>query len=157
MATMEHLDKKLIRDQLNRKLKLFRPLLELRAPSTGWIRAIRESLGMTLKELGHRVGLDKSRLSRIEKAETTGEIKISTLEKVAEGLGMRFVYGFASEDDLEVMVRQQAEKIARERLKRVGHSMDLEDQGLVKEEQEKALENLIERIIIEQPKNFWDR
>lgn len=152
---MNYWDKKLVREQLDKKLAKIRPILELPVPSGGWIKAIRESLGMTLNELGDKVGLSKSRISRIESAETTGEIKISTLENVAKGLGVKFVYGFVPEKDLEDMVSEQAKKIAQERLDRINHSMKLEEQGLKEEEQEKALNDLTEQILVEEPKNFW--
>lgn len=152
---MNYWDKKLVREQLDKKLAKIRPILELPVPSGGWIKAIRESLGMTLNELGDKVGLSKSRISRIESAETTGEIKISTLENVAKGLGVKFVYGFVPEKDLEDMVSEQAKKIAQERLDRINHSMKLEEQGLNEEEQEKALNDLTEQILVEEPKNFW--
>lgn len=75
---------------------------------------------------------------------------------MADGLGVKFVYGFVPEHDLEEIVRQQAMKIAKKRLSRVDHSMKLELQGVSEEEQEKALKDLIDQILIEEPKNFWD-
>ena len=153
---MNYWDKKLIRSQLNAKLMKVKSLLKLEIPSGGWVKAIRESLGMTLEELGNRVGLDKSRVSRIEQAETTGEIKISTLEKIAEGLEMTFVYGFAPKKDLEDIVREQAKKIAIKRMNRIDHSMKLEDQELENKEKREVLNDLVDQILIEEPRNFWN-
>jgi predicted DNA-binding mobile mystery protein A len=153
---MNYWDKKLIRKQLDKKLKKLKPLLKMAVPSGGWINAIREGLGMTLEELGNRVGLDRARVYRIEEAEANGDIKLSTLKKMADGLGVKFVYGFVPEHDLEEIVRQQAMKIAKKRLSRVDHSMKLELQGVTEEEQEKALKDLIDQILIEEPRNFWD-
>lgn len=153
---MNYWDKKLIRTQLDKKLKKLRPLLHVAMPSGGWINAIRDGLGMTLEELGNRVGLDRARVYRIEEAEANGDVRLSTLKKMADGLGVKFVYGFVPEHDLEEIVRQQAMKIAKKRLSRVDHSMKLELQGVSEEEQEKALKDLIDQILIEEPKNFWD-
>ena len=154
---MNYWDKKLIRKQLDKKLKKLEPLLKMTVPSKGWVNAIREGLGMTLEELGSRVGLDRSRVYRIEQAEASGDIKLSTLQKMAEGLGVKFVYGFVPEDELENIVRDQAKKIAKERLSRIDHSMKLELQGVPEEEQEEALNDLIDKILIEEPKKFWDQ
>lgn len=154
---MNYWDKKLIRKQLDKKLEKLEPLLKMTVPSKGWVNAIREGLGMTLEELGSRVGLDRSRVYRIEQAEASGDIKLSTLQKMAEGLGVKFVYGFVPEDELENIVRDQAKKIAKERLSRIDHSMKLELQGVPDEEQEEALNDLIDKILIEEPKKFWDQ
>lgn len=154
---MNYWDKKLMRKQLDKKLKKLKPLLKLAVPSGGWINAIREGLGMTLEELGSRVGLDRARVYRIEEAEVHGDLKLSTLKKMADGLGVKFVYGFVPEQDLEEIVREQARKIAKKRLSRIDHSMKLELQGVSGEEQKEALNDLMDKILIEEPKNFWDQ
>lgn len=154
---MNYWDKKLLRKQLDKKLKKLKPLLKMTVPSGGWINTIREGLGMTLEELGGRVNLDRSRVYRIEEAEANGDIKLSTLKKMANGLGVKFVYGFVPEHDLEEIVRQQAMKIAKERLSRVDHSMKLESQEVSEEEQKEALNDLIDKIMVEEPKTFWDQ
>ncbi|HLR32731.1 MAG TPA: mobile mystery protein A [Fodinibius sp.] len=154
---MNYWDKKLIRKQLDKKLKKLKPLLKITTPSGGWIHAIREGLGMTLEELGNRIGLDRSRVYRIEQAEVHGDLKLSTLEKMADGLGVKFVYGFVPERNLEKIVREQARKIARKRLNRIDHSMKLELQGVPDEEQEEALNDLIDKILIEESQSFWDQ
>lgn len=120
------------------------------------MRSIREASGITLEDLGHRVRLDKSRVYRIEQSEPNGDIKLSTLKKMAEGLGMTFVYGFVSKDSLEQKMKEQARTIAVKRLGRIDHSMKLEEQGLLKEDQESSLNDLIDQILIEKRKNFWD-
>ncbi len=152
---MNYWDKKLIREQLNKKLNKLKSLKKLTIPSGGWIRAIRKSLGMTTYELAERAGIDQSRISRIEAAESKGEIKLSTLKNIADALEMRFVYGFVPLEDLEDMVRKQARKIALKRMERINHSMKLEQQDLDDEERKKALEDMIEKILVEDPQNFW--
>ena len=103
------------------------------------------------------VGLDRPRIYRIEQAEVNGDVKLSTLQKMADGLGVKFVYGFVPEQELEEMVRDQARKIAKKRLSRVDHSMKLELQGVSEKEQEEALNDLIDKILIEESKNFWNQ
>lgn len=154
---MNYWDKKLIRKQLDKKLSKLKPLLKMAVPSGGWIKSIRKGLGLTLEELGSRVGLDRARVYRIEQAEVNGDVQLSTLQKMADGLGVKFVYGFVPEKDLEEIVREQAKKIAKKRLSRIDHSMKLELQGVSDEEQEKELNDLIDKILIEEPKNFWDQ
>lgn len=152
---MNYWDLKLMREQLNEKLSKFRGLNEVSPPS-GWIRIIREALGMSTKQLAKRANLDQSRISRIEIAEQSGELKLSTLNKVAEALNMQLVYAFVPKSDLENMVRDQARKRAIQKLKKLNHTMRLEQQELSDIEKEKALNNMIEKILMEEQKKIWD-
>lgn len=153
---MNYWNKKLIREQLDKKLTILKDL-DLSGTSGGsWIRMIREALGMTTKQMAAKTGFDQSRISRLENAEKVGSLKLSSLQKIASGMGMRFVYGFVADRTLEQMVKDQAEKIVRRRLKRLEDTMSLELQGLSDEEKQRALKDMIEKILIEGPKDFWD-
>jgi predicted DNA-binding mobile mystery protein A len=154
---MTYWDKKLIRDQLDKRLDGLVALSDSPIPGTGWIKTLREALAMSTKQLGKRVGIDQSRISRLEKAEADGDLKLSSLKKVAEGLDMKFVYGFVPKERLEKMVQEQAKKIALKRMAKVNHTMRLEEQELSEEQKEQALEDLIQKILLEEPKDFWDQ
>lgn len=154
---MTYWDKKLMREQMDRKLKKLSVLLSPELPENGWIKIIREALGMSGKDLGKRTGLDQSRISRLETAELSGDAKLSSLRKVAEGLNMKFVYGFVPKDSLEMMVREQARKIAQERMSKTSHTMLLEAQELSNEEKARMFDDLVQKVLIEQPKDFWDQ
>ena len=153
---MRYWDKKVVREQLDKKLDSLKAFASSGVPKQGWIKTVREALGLSARQLGEKAGIDQSRISRLESAEKDGSLKLSSLQKIAKGLNMRFVYGFVSEDTLEEMVRAQAKKIALKKLKRLNNTMRLEKQGLSSEEQKKALEDMIEQILIDQPKDFWD-
>jgi predicted DNA-binding mobile mystery protein A len=151
---MSHWDKKLIREQLDKKLDNLKSTPPI--PSTGWIKAIREALGMTTAQLAKRVSVNQSRITHIEQAEMEETLKLSTLNKVAEGLGMKFVYGFVPKDSLEATVRSQAQKLALKRMDRLDHTMRLELQNLSNAEKEKAIDDMVDRILIEGDKELWE-
>lgn len=153
---MGYWERKLIRQQIDSKLMQMKELGQLKADS-GWIKLIREALGMTTTQLGKRAGIDQSRITRLEKAETEGDLKLSSLKKMAEGLDMQFVYAFVPKTSLETMVQEQAMKIALKRMQKVSHTMKLEDQELSETEKAKVLEDLVQKILIEEPKDFWDQ
>lgn len=153
---MGYWERKLIRQQIDSKLMQIKELRQVNADS-GWIKLIREALGMTTTQLGKRAGIDQSRITRLEKAETEGDLKLSSLKKMAEGLDMQFVYAFVPKTSLESMVQEQAMKIALKRMKKVSHTMKLEDQELSEKEKAKVLEDLVQKILIEEPKDFWDQ
>jgi len=151
---MSYWDRKLVRQQLDAKLNQLKGL-SLSKSEAGWIKLIREALGMSTKQLGKRVGIDQSRITRLENAETEGDLKLSSLKRIAEGLDMQFVYAFVPKTSLEDMVQTQAKKIAKKRMNKVTHTMRLEDQELSKEDKEKAMEDLVQKILIDEPKDFW--
>ncbi len=151
---MTYWDKKLIREQLDKRLT--NRLIPLLYSEQGWIKLVREALGMSTTQLAKRVGIDQSRISRLENNEAAGDLKLSSMKKIADGLGMKFVYAFIPADSLEAMVQQQARKVARKQLSIVNHTMRLEDQELSTEEKAKAFDDLVQKILIDDPKDFWD-
>lgn len=153
---MNYWNRKLIREQVDKKLNVLRQFYHLGMPDCGWIKTVREALGMTTRQMADRTGFDQSRISRLENAEPQGNLKLASLQKIARGMGMRFVYGFVPETSLEQMTRDQAERIAKKRLKRLGDTMALEAQGLSPDEKQAALNDRIEKILIEESRDFWD-
>lgn len=153
---MDYWDRKVIRQQLDKQFEALKGLASS-APQQGWIKTIRDALGLSASQLGKKAGIDQSRISRLENAEKSGNLKLSSLQKIAKGLNMRFVYGFVAETTLETMVQEQARRIAVKRLKTLDNTMRLEKQGLPEEEKKKALDDMIEKILIDNPKDFWDQ
>lgn len=152
---MDYWNMKLIREQLDQKLSPYKLLLSPTLPEKGWIRMMREALGMTTADLAKRTGIQQASLWRIENAELNGEFKLSTMRRIAEGLNMKFVYALMPESSLEAMVQEQAKKIARERLRRLETTMRLENQELSSEEQLKALKDMIDKLLIDESKDLW--
>ena len=68
---------------------------------------------------------------------------------------MKFIYGFVSKEGLESMVREQARRIAIQRLGRLDRTMRLEQQGLSEEDKKAALEDMVDRILLEEEKELW--
>jgi predicted DNA-binding mobile mystery protein A len=153
---MNYWNQKILREQLDSKLNLLKPFAAVNFEK-GWVKTIREALGMSTTQLAKKVGIDQSRISRLENAETEKDLKLSSLKKIAEGLDMKFVYGFVPKESLETMMQEQARKIAIKRLGKVSHTMKVEDQELTDMQKANALEDLVQRILIEEPKNFWDK
>jgi predicted DNA-binding mobile mystery protein A len=56
-------------------------------PATGWIKAIREALGMSAVELARRLGVGVPTVTRMELSEAEDRITLSTLRRAAEAMG----------------------------------------------------------------------
>ena len=61
-------------------------------PPKGWIRAIRDAVGMTGGQLASRLGIRPQTVAALEKSEAAGSIQLSTLRRVAEAMDCTLVY-----------------------------------------------------------------
>ncbi|MGV8123865.1 MAG: mobile mystery protein A [Candidatus Xenobiia bacterium LiM19] len=146
----------LIREQTSEKLKKLKPLSHVTIPIQGWIRSIRKSLGMNTRQLAERLEIKRQRVSEIEKNEVSGNLTVETLKRVAEALDCKLVYALIPNTSLENTVKNQAGLIVKKRMKRVSHTMALERQGLSLEQEQKAISDAVENILLEAPESIWD-
>ncbi|MEA1979200.1 MAG: mobile mystery protein A [Chloroflexota bacterium] len=147
---------KLVRKQLNKTLLEFRPILGITIPPKGWIRAIRDSLGMSGRQLAGRLGVTRQRVSEIERGELPGSVTLKSMRKVADCLDCVFVYAFVPQTSLEHTVHDRAKQVAEERLQRASQLMLLEGQELNEDDELDALSDMIEEMIETQPSTLWD-
>jgi len=149
--------KKLLVDQLDRKLVPFKKALKIEIPRKGWINTIRTTLNMTQQQLGDKLRISKQAVSDMEERETQGSISLKTMKEVGEKLNLQFVYGFAPiEDSIDKMIEKKAIDTARHIVMRTSHNMKLEDQGNSNEQLIKAIEDLANEIKNEIRKSLWD-
>src|SRR5579859_2015435 len=120
--------------QIDRRLEALKPLAGVIRPSRGWIRAVREGLGMTTRHIAKRLDVKQPRIIEMERAEVSGNITMKTLERAAEALGCRLVYAFVPEKPLSETIRQRAALLADRQLASVEHTMRLEAQDVTDED-----------------------
>jgi predicted DNA-binding mobile mystery protein A len=142
----------LARKHLDRRLAA----QDLARPPRGWIRAIRDALGMTSAQLAKRIGVSQSRIPRIEKGEIEGSLTLRTLRAVAEGLDCTLVYALVPNQPLDQRVRERAREAAERQLARTHHTMRLEDQALEPRELEAERERLVGELLRGDPRRLWD-
>lgn len=99
-------------------------------PSSGWVRAIRESVGMTAAAFARRLGMSHAGVRKLESSEASDTITLGSLRKLAEALDCELQYALVPRTSLNEMVQTQAEAVARNRLRPIAHSMALEDQAV---------------------------
>jgi predicted DNA-binding mobile mystery protein A len=141
---------------LDQRFAALRPLLTQARPTKGWVRAVRDALGMTTKQLGQRMGVSQSRIPELEQAEIAGNITLKSLERAAAALGCRVVYAIIPEQPLADVLRARAGLIASRQLTAVDQTMKLEDQAVLdidvrKEQRDRVIEQLMQR-----PARLWD-
>jgi len=116
--------------QLNSKMLGFASLKQVVIPPTGWIKAIRVALGMSMQQLGTKLSISKQGILDIENREKEGSITIKSLKEIARVLDMHFVYGFVPNDgSLDALIEKRATELATKIVMRTSNTMKLEDQG----------------------------
>ena len=152
------MDKKILQlQQLDNKMHAFATSLKVVAPPTGWIKAIRLALGMSLEQLGNKLSIKKQSAQALEVREQEGSITIKSLREAANALDMHLVYGFVPKDgSLDALIARKARELARQIVMRTSNTMKLEDQENSKERIEKAIEERAMSIRIEMLKSLWD-
>lgn len=144
------------RYSLDKKLNPLRNSEAFIRPPRGWIRAIREALGMTTAQFGKRMSVTQPRAVQIEQAEKDGSISLQSLQRAASALDCQLVYAFIPNESLEERVRERARALAVKHLHSVSHSMALEDQSVSKKEEREQLERLTEKLLSGPGSKLWN-
>ena len=143
--------------QINSKMRPFADLQKGVIPSTGWIKAIRSAIGMSMQQLGNKLSITRQSVLEIEKREQDGSITIKTLKEVASALDMQLVYGFVPNDgSVEDLIDRKAKELAIKIVLRTSNTMKLEDQENMKQRLEKAIQERTLIIKNEMPKILWE-
>jgi predicted DNA-binding mobile mystery protein A len=109
-------------------------------PPRGWVRAIRDALGMSTRELGARMGVSHNSVVDIERSEAAGVIKLETLRRAADALGCDLVYALVPRISLDATAKERARELAVVEIARVDRTMALEDQRLRPEQLERRVD-----------------
>ena len=133
------------RELLDRRLSAWREL-PATPPPRGWLRSLREALGMPRDEVARRLGMTKQGVSKLETSEADGSISLDTLRRAAEALDARLVYALVPNRSLEAIVDQRANEVARRDVERVRHTMLLEDQRGGEGDTERLVAELAEQV-----------
>jgi predicted DNA-binding mobile mystery protein A len=122
--------KGLRRRQLDRSLSSFDAAKTPVRPPQGWLRSIRESLVLTLTDVGKKVGMPRQRVQQLELAEAGDKITLKNLRLVADAMGCKLVYAIVPKSGT---LTELADKLERDRIVRdvgrVARTMALEDQA----------------------------
>jgi len=142
--------------QLDEKLGDLKPLRNRRPPPSGWAKAIREALGISVRQMAKRTGLSRTSITSAEKGEAKGTVQLATLEGLADALDCELVYALVPRGSLAETIRQQAYRKASGMLGRVDDSMRLERQGVERDELARQIEELAGELLQNRGRDFWD-
>lgn len=138
---------------LDSRLEQLKPISQYERPASGWVKAIREALGMSAAQLAGRLGVSRQRVHDLEKAELHGGITLTSLRAAAEALDCTLVYALVPTSSLTSMVEQKARRVAQKDLAFIDQTMALEDQALPDEGFEEQITEYIDASMTE--KDLW--
>lgn len=151
------MDKTTARKALDSKIASLPPLQKMQRPHKGWIRAVKEALGMSSKQLAARLGVSPPRITALEKSEVEETVTLASLRRAAEALDCALVYSFVPKGSFEEVLQTRARRIAADIIGKVDHTMRLEAQNLQSDKLNEEIENLAAQILREQHKIIWDK
>ncbi len=146
--------RKRARERLDQRFAPLKPAERFRAPPKGWVRAIRDAIGMSGVQFARRLRVQPPSVAALEASEESGTIQLKTLRRAAEALDCTLVYALVPNGSLEGAVRARARKIALRDLGRVAHTMKLEAQETPGSVSDERLETYIRDKINE--RDLWD-
>jgi len=140
--------------QLDKTLTPWRSVPRLR-PAGGWLRAVRQALGMTTRQLARSVGVTQAAVADAERSEAKGDITLTTLQRYAAALDCEVVYALVPKRPLQEVVYERADRIAQDQVARVSHSMALEDQSTSSEHSELQIAELRRKLLEGKRSRLW--
>ena len=144
------------RDQLTDQARAFPQPGTGTSPRGGWVRAIREALGMSQAALAARAGISRATVQKLEQAETDRRITLDSLERLAAALDCNVAVALVPRGgSLEQFRERAADAKAEALLKPTEHSMNLEGQGVAKSARQRLKNNLVESLLKGSPRKLW--
>lgn len=148
MLKVSHLEQKLSELEASKNISV---------PPSGWLRMVRQSLGMTLQQVAEKLGVTKQSVREMEARELTETITLKRLREAAEAMEMNLVYGFVPKDgSVENLIERKARELATEIIERASVTMRLEDQENAPERIQRAIEERADELKRRLPKMLWD-
>lgn len=140
------------------KMRGFSTLLKVSPPPFGWIKFLREALGISLMQLGKKMSMTQQGISAIERREKDGTVTLNSLKEIANAMDMQFVYAIIPKDGtLDSLVERKARALATQIVLRTSNTMKLEEQGNSDARIEKAIKEKTEEFRREMPSILWDQ
>jgi predicted DNA-binding mobile mystery protein A len=128
----------------------------LKTPPEGWLRTVRNALGMSGAEVANRMGVTRGRVTQAEHAELTGGVTLKSMQATAAAMGCRFVYAVIPVSGrIEDIITAQAHKKATAIVGTASKHMALENQKLPDDKIAQEVERLTREIVQEMPPDFW--
>ena len=124
------------------------------APNTGWIKAIRTSLGMSERAFAQRLKVIHGSVQDLERNERSGSVTLESLKRAAHALDSEFVYAIVPRKKLRETIAARAHDLAEEQVMPIARSMALEGQSMTSKQIKRLIDEL-SRELQSKPGELW--
>ncbi len=148
-------DNRLLLRQVDHRLAPWRSLPK-RPPSAGWLKTVREAVGMSPPQLALRLGISRQGVADLERRERAGTATLAALARAAEVLGCDLVYAIVPRVELRALLERQARLRAETEVQKATHTMRLEAQEVSSDAAEQLIRDRIVDLLSKNPRKLWD-
>jgi len=118
-------------EQLSESLNAFVQVKSVIRPRRGWLRAVREATGMSLRQIAEKMRVTPQLVASLEKSEANNRITLHSLQAAARAMGCELTYAIVPKSGtLRELVESGARQEADQQVRAVEHTMMLEDQAV---------------------------
>lgn len=142
------------RRQLDQKLTSPTKLAEMPSFKRGFVREIREALGISSTQLARLVGVSQPAIVKLEKGERDGTVSLNTLAKVAEALDCKLVYALVPKSSLDDILLARAREVAAGIMEKI--SVADTNALPVVEKNSQLIEGIASEMVRNLDKRLWD-
>ena len=155
MGTMSNDFRDLQRQQMDALLAPWRAAPLGTRPRSGWVRAIRDALGMSGAALARQLGMSHAGLRKLESAEASDAITLASLRKLAAALNCELHYALVPKTSLAQHIENRAQAVASEQLRPIAHSMALEDQAVASAYTQLQIDQTVKALLEGSRRELW--
>jgi predicted DNA-binding mobile mystery protein A len=142
------------RAELARTSRAFPRIKPNLIPKTGWVREIRDALGISQSQLAARAGVSRATVQQMERAEGRRRITLASLDRLAEAMGCQVAFAIVPRGGtLEDVRRRQALARAEQLLKEKRQAAAKEE--LRPRELERRKERLAAKLLRGSKRKLW--
>lgn len=127
-------------------------------PKKGWIRSVRNALGLSEQHLASLMGLAQPNIHQLELSEQKQTITLASLQKAAESMDCDLVYMFvpkAPYKNFDEILEKRSLALAMKISKGVVHTMSLEEQKVSEEITDYQIKNLASELKQNLDSRMW--
>jgi predicted DNA-binding mobile mystery protein A len=136
--------------------RAFPRLKSKHVPRAGWIRAIREALGISQAQLAARAGISRATVQKLEHAEVRRRITLASLDRLAQAMGCQVAVAIIPKGGTLDEVRRNQALAKAEALLGSGEVTEKPaKRGVPPPGRERRRQRLVAKLLRGSPRKLW--
>jgi predicted DNA-binding mobile mystery protein A len=123
---------------------------------TGWVRAIRDALGISQAQLAARAGISRATVQKLERAESQRRITLASLDRLAQAMGCQVAVALVPKGgSLDDLRRRQALAKAEALLGPIADDDGAKKRAIPPPARERRKQRLVTKLLRGSPRRLW--